>query len=70
MTLQKSILKSGGFAPDSLRTDIPKDEVLPGNRRRDGVKYIDLNDLSRLDMRPIIKVMEEGLAEGAKRATR
>lgn len=70
MTLQKSILKSGGFAPDSLRTDIPKDEVLPGNRRKDGVKYIDLNDLSRLDMRPIIKVMEEGLAEGAKRAAR
>lgn len=70
MTLQKSILKSGGFAPDSLRTDIPKDDVLPGNRRKDGVKYIDLNDLSRLDMRPIIKVMEEGLAEGAKRAAR
>jgi iron(III) transport system substrate-binding protein len=66
-TLQKSILKSGGFAPDSLRIDIPKDEVLPGNRRKEGVKYIDLNDVSRLDMRPIIKVMEEGLAE-AKRA--
>ena len=70
MTLQKSIFKSGGFAPDSLRTDIPKEEVLPNNRRKNGVKYIDLNDLSRLDMRPIIKVMEEGLAEGAKRPGR
>lgn len=70
MTLQQSIFKSGGFAPDSLRTDIPKGEVLPDNRRKNGVKYIDLNDVSRLDMRPIIKVMEEGLAEGAKRTAR
>jgi len=70
ITLQQSIFKSGGFAPDSLRTDIPKEEVLPNNRRKSSVKYIDLNDVNRLDMRPIIKVMEEGLAEGAKRTAR
>lgn len=54
---QKALSK--GQASDSLRIDIPKDDVPPGNRRMEGVEYIDLRHPSRLDMRPIYKIIEE-----------
>lgn len=66
-TLQKAIGQSGGIAPDSLRTDIPKDEVPPKNRRREGVTYLEMDIPSRLDMGPIVRLMEEALIEEKKR---
>ena len=55
-------------AVDSLRVDIPKDMVPPRARRVEGVKYLLLDSrLEYLEMQPIIKVMEEALAEGKKR---
>jgi len=66
ITLQKAIGQSGGLAPDSLRVDIPKDDVPSKNRRREGVTYLEMDIPSRLDMNPIVKLMEEALSEGKK----
>ena len=67
-TLQRAVAKSGEGAPDSLRIDIPKDDVKPEDRRIEGVQYLDLDSRPEwIDMKPIIKVFEEALAEAAKR---
>ena len=44
---------------DSLRIDIPKDEVPPGIRRSEGVKYVIADTPDRLDLKPILKVVNE-----------
>ena len=55
-------------AVDSLRVDIPKDMVPPRARRVEGVKYLLLDSRPEyLEMQPIIKVMEEALAEAKKK---
>ena len=43
-------------ASDSMRIDIPKDNVMAVNRRRDGVKY---KVIAFRDPRPSIKLMRE-----------
>ena len=43
LTLQKALSGSQEEAPDSLRIDIPKDEIPADNRRRDGIDYMDLD---------------------------
>jgi len=67
LTLQRAIAESGGVAPDSLRIDIPKDDVPPMNRRVEGTEYLDLETPSRLDMTPIFKALEEALRGAQKR---
>jgi iron(III) transport system substrate-binding protein len=61
MTLQRALAKSTDESPDSLRIDIPKDDVPAENKRVDGVKYMDLDVPGKLDMKPIIAVIEEAL---------
>jgi len=46
---------------DSLWIDIPKDEVPPGIRRTEGVKYVIADTPDRLDLKPILKVVNEVL---------
>jgi len=65
--LQQSIAKAGLTVPDSLRTDIPKDDVAPEDRRIAGVKYIDTDLPERIDMRPIHKIINDALAEAGKK---
>lgn len=68
LTLQKALAKAGDTVPDSLRVDIPKDDVALEDKRREGVKYVDLDSRQEwLDRRPILKLFEEALAEAAKR---
>jgi ABC-type Fe3+ transport system substrate-binding protein len=43
LTLQKALSGSQEEPPDSLRIDIPKDEIPADNRRRDGIDYMDLD---------------------------
>ena len=43
LTLPKGLSVNQEEAPDSLRIDIPKDDIPPDNRRRDGIDYIDLD---------------------------
>ena len=66
-TLQKTLSKSAEEAPDSFRIDIPKDDVKPVNRRVEGVQYLDLDSRPEwMEMKPIILVFEEALAEAGK----
>ncbi len=67
LTLQKALAKSEDSGPDSLRIDIPKDDVGPDNRRLDGVKYLEMFTPDRMDMRPPLKVFEAAIAEAQKK---
>lgn len=68
LTLQRAVARSGEGAPDSLRIDIPKDDVKPESRRMEGVMYLDLDSRPDwIDMKPILRVFEEALAEAGKR---
>ncbi len=62
VTLQRALAKTSDEAPDSLRIDIPKDDVPAENKRMDGMKYLDLDVEGKLEMKPIVDVIEEALA--------
>ena len=64
--LQKD-MASTADAPDSLRIDIPKDDVAPDNRRVEGVKYMTMFRPEWTDMKPIYAVVNEALAEAEKK---
>jgi len=63
--LQKEMVLSGSGA-DSMRIDIPKEDVSPAYRRRDGAKYLFVGQSALSDMRPIRKIVNDALAAGAK----
>ncbi|HSE88592.1 MAG TPA: extracellular solute-binding protein [Candidatus Binatia bacterium] len=65
IALQKNMLNTENPA-DSLRIDIPKDDVPLFNRRIDGVKYIDTSKPEWQDMKPILDVMNEALKAAGK----
>lgn len=67
IALQREIARSGSSVPDSLRVDIPKDDVPPENRRMAGVRYIDTDLPERIDMRPIHKLITDALTEAGKK---
>jgi iron(III) transport system substrate-binding protein len=68
LALQKALAKAPeSAAPDSFRTDIPKDDVARANRRLEGVKYLEMFTPERMDMRPVIKVASEAIAQAGKR---
>jgi iron(III) transport system substrate-binding protein len=54
-------------APDSLRIDIPKDDVAPNNRRVAGVNYTSVFRSDWTDMKPVYAVVNEALAEAEKK---
>jgi ABC-type Fe3+ transport system substrate-binding protein len=67
-TLQRAVAKAGEGAPDSLRIDIPKDDLKPHDRRLEGVRYLDLDSRPEwIEMKPILKAFEEALTEAEKR---
>jgi len=47
---------------DSRRIDVPKDHIPAPDRRKDGMKYFDLDDPEAKDIRPVIKLLDEVLA--------
>jgi ABC-type Fe3+ transport system substrate-binding protein len=65
ITLQKNMFNTENPA-DSLRIDIPKDDVPLLSRRVDGVKYIDTSKPEWQDMKPILDVMNEALKAAGK----
>ena len=67
ITAQRALAEYGSDALDSLRIDIPKDDVPPSHRRVEGVRYINLEDPSRRDMRPIYKLIGEALRGARKK---
>jgi hypothetical protein len=62
-------MAKSGDAPDSLRIDIPKDDVAPDNRRVEGVNYTNVFRPEWTDMAPIYAVVNEALAEAEKKKT-
>ena len=65
LNFQKALGKADEGSPDSLRIDIPKDDVDPKSRRLDGVKYLDTDQW--LAMKPVLKVVEDALAQAGKK---
>jgi iron(III) transport system substrate-binding protein len=66
LNFQRALAQAEEGSPDSLRTDIPKDDVLPKSRRVDGVKYLD-TDNQRDAMKPVMKLVEETLGVAEKK---
>jgi len=66
LNFQRALAQAEEGSPDSLRTDIPKDDVLPKSRRIDGVKYLD-TDNQRDAMKPVMKLVEETLGVAEKK---
>ena len=66
VNFQRVLAQAEEGSPDSLRTDIPKDDVLPKSRRIDGVKYLD-TDNQRDAMKPVMKLVEETLGGNEKK---
>jgi iron(III) transport system substrate-binding protein len=56
-----------GETNDSLRLDIPKTEVRPLVRRRDGAKYIVTWKAEWMDAGPMQKVVNQALAKGGQK---
>jgi iron(III) transport system substrate-binding protein len=66
MALQR-VMNNGTENPtDSLRIDIPKDDVPVLNRRFEGVKYLDTSRPEWQEMKPILDVMNEALKAAGK----
>jgi hypothetical protein len=65
IALQK-VTASGESPSDSLRIDIPKDDVPYLNRRLDGVKYLDTSLPEWQEMKPVLDVMNEALKAAGK----
>jgi iron(III) transport system substrate-binding protein len=65
IALQKSQANAESPA-DSLRIDIPKDDVPYQSRRLDGVKYLDTGRPEWIDMKPILDVVNEALRTAGK----
>lgn len=67
ITYQSASSPPGGSSTNSLREDIPKDVILPDRRRVKGIYYLPLDRSDMLDMEPIYKAINEGLAQAGKR---
>jgi iron(III) transport system substrate-binding protein len=65
IALQKSLINSES-PPDSLRIDIPKDDVPYLSRRHDGIKYLDTGRPEWIDMKPIIGIVNDALKSAGK----
>jgi iron(III) transport system substrate-binding protein len=68
LALQRELNKSGLGGVDSLRIDIPKDDVTADELRSANVNYLDLDARQEwLDRTPILKLFEDALADSEKR---
>jgi iron(III) transport system substrate-binding protein len=55
----QGIISTPGEAKNSRRIDVPKDHIPASERRVDGVKYFDGDDLNARDITPVTKLMDE-----------
>jgi iron(III) transport system substrate-binding protein len=53
------VISMPGEAKNSRRIDVPKDHIPAAERRVDGGKYFDPDDLSTRDITPVTKLMDE-----------
>ncbi len=57
-TLQK-IMSTPGDPKNSRRIDVPKEHIPTAERRRDGMKYFDIDDPETKDINPAIKLIDD-----------
>ena len=55
---------AGGM--DSLRIDIPKNDVNPLVRRKDGIKYLEMWNPSWMNMKPVEELIDQVMSEHKK----
>jgi len=67
ISLQRSLARAEDNAPDSLRVDIPKDDIHPSSRRKEGVKDMEMFTPERMKMGPPLQVFEKALAEAQRK---
>ena len=65
LNFQKALGKADEGSPDSMRIDIPKDDVDPKSRRIDGVNYLDTEQWQ--EMKAILTLVNEALAQTGKK---
>jgi ABC-type Fe3+ transport system substrate-binding protein len=65
IALQKRT-STGESPADSLRTDIPREDVPYLNRRLEGINYLDTGKPEWIEMKPIIEVVNEALKSAGK----
>lgn len=58
--------KSRNHESESLREDIPKEEIAPARRRVKGVNYLLTSRAEWMDMKPIYDLIDEALAKAKK----
>ncbi|HEY3302183.1 MAG TPA: extracellular solute-binding protein [Candidatus Binatia bacterium] len=61
-TAFQKIMSQPGDPQDSRRIDVPKDHIPPEERRKDGMRYFDIDDPETKDIQPITKFLNEILA--------
>jgi iron(III) transport system substrate-binding protein len=59
--------RAGNIGADSLREDIPKDDVFPPQRRAPGIEYLVTARPELMNMKPIIDLAEKTLNEAQNR---
>ncbi len=67
LALQKALANAEESVPNSLRIDIPKDDLDPLDQRHEGVEYMEMFSPERMDMRPALRVFLEALAKSGKK---
>ena len=53
------VISTPGDAKNSRRIDVPKDHIPAAERRSDGTKYFDPDDLNSRDMTPVTQLMDD-----------
>src|SRR5262249_46126351 len=67
IALQKPLARTPAEQADSLRIDIPKNDVQPADRRAAGVDYLDIDSrVEWTEMTPVLAIFEEALANAEK----
>ena len=64
IALQRDTENAGAI--DSLRTDIPKADVTPLMRRKDGVKYLEMWSPKWMNMKPVEELINQAIGEARK----
>ena len=64
IALQRDAENAGSI--DSLRTDIPKSDVNPLMRRKDGVKYLEMWNPNWMNMKPVQELIDQVMSGGKK----
>ena len=67
VAFQKATNDRGGTGADSMREDIPKDDVFPPQRRGQGVEYLNTARPELMDTKPIVDLAEKALSEAKKK---